>query len=146
VIPPARLRVGIWLGFVIACAIIVARSQYGADLAAFLPSSPSPTQRFLVDELREGVVSRLVLVGIEGGEQGKLAALSQSLAARLEKEAGPDPTARVARAYSLLYQRPPTRHEIGAAARFLLGRETDHAAWAQYSQALLGSNEMQFVD
>ena len=85
-IPPARLRVGIWLGFVIACAIIVARSQYGADLAAFLPSSPSPTQRFLVDELREGVVSRLVLVGIEGGEQGKLAALSQSLAARLEKD------------------------------------------------------------
>ena len=85
-IPPARLRVGIWLGFVIACAIIVARSQYGADLAAFLPSSPSPTQRFLVDELREGVVSRLVLVGIEGGEQGKLAALSQSLAVRLEKD------------------------------------------------------------
>ena len=85
-IPPARLRVGIWLGFVIACAIIVARSQYGADLAAFLPSSPSPTQRFLVDELREGVVSRLVLVGIEGGEQGKLAALSQSLAARMEKD------------------------------------------------------------
>ena len=85
-IPPARLRVGIWLGFVIACAIIVARSQYSADLAAFLPSSPSPTQRFLVDELREGVVSRLVLVGIEGGEQGKLAALSQSLEARLEKD------------------------------------------------------------
>jgi predicted exporter len=83
--PPARLRAGIWLGFVIACAIIVARSQYGADLAAFLPSSPSPTQRFLVDELRDGVVSRLILVGVEGREQDKLAALSRSLAARLEK-------------------------------------------------------------
>ena len=83
--PPARVRVGVWLGFVLACAVIVARSQYGADLAAFLPSSPSPTQRFLVDELREGVVSRLILIGIEGREQDKLAALSGSLAARLEK-------------------------------------------------------------
>ena len=82
---PARVRVGIWLVFVVACAIIVARSQYGADLAAFLPSSPSPTQRFLVDELREGVVARLILIGIEGREQDKLAALSRSLAARLQK-------------------------------------------------------------
>ena len=82
---PARIRVGIWLGFLVACSIIVAKSQYGADLAAFLPSSPSPTQRFLVDELREGVVSRLILIGIEGGEEDKLATLSRSLAERLEK-------------------------------------------------------------
>src|SRR5258708_34989051 len=82
---PARLRVGIWLGFVLACAIIVARSQYGADLAAFLPSSPSPTQRFLVGELHEGVVSRLILIGIEGRGQDELAALSRSLAGRQPK-------------------------------------------------------------
>ncbi len=82
---PARMRAGIWLGFVLACAIIVARSEYSADLAAFLPSSPTPTQRFLVDELREGVVSRLILIGIEGREQDKLAALSRALAARLQK-------------------------------------------------------------
>ena len=82
---PARMRVGIWLGFVLACAILVARSQYGADLAAFLPSSPSPTQRFLVDELREGVVSRLILIGVEGREQDRLAAVSRALAARLQE-------------------------------------------------------------
>ena len=82
---PARMRVGIWLGFLVACSIIVARSQYGADLAAFLPSSPSPTQRFLVEELREGVVSRLILIGIEGAKQDRLATLSRSLAQRLEK-------------------------------------------------------------
>ncbi len=82
---PALVRVGIWLGFVLACAIIVARSQYSADLAAFLPSSPTPSQRFLVDELREGAVSRLILIGIEGHDEGKLAALSRSLAARLER-------------------------------------------------------------
>jgi predicted exporter len=79
------MRVGIWLGCVLACAIIVARSQYAADLAAFLPSSPSPTQRFLVDELREGAVSRLILIGIEGRTQEELGALSRALAGRLEK-------------------------------------------------------------
>ena len=82
----ARIRIGIWLGFLVACSIIVARSHYGADLAAFLPSSPSPTQRFLVDELREGGVSRLILIGIEGGNEDRLAALSRSLAERLEKD------------------------------------------------------------
>ncbi len=83
---PARLRVGIWLGFVLACAIIVARSQYSADLAAFLPSSPTPTQRFLVDELREGVVSRLILIGIEAREPNAAAALSRALAQRLQQD------------------------------------------------------------
>ena len=84
---PARVRVGLWVGCILACAIIVARAQYSADLVAFLPSSPSPTQRFLVDELREGVVSRLILIGIEGREQDKLAAVSGSLAARLDGNA-----------------------------------------------------------
>jgi len=81
---PARLRVGIWLGFLLACGIIVARANYSADLAAFLPSSPTPMQRFLVDELREGVVSRLVMIGIEGSGKDQLAALSRSLAQRLQ--------------------------------------------------------------
>ncbi len=84
---PARLRVGIWIGFVLACAIIVARSQYSADLAAFLPSSPTPTQRFLVDELREGVVSRLILIGIDAREPDSAATLSRSLSQRLQQDA-----------------------------------------------------------
>ena len=84
---PARLRVGLWLGFLAACGIVVARTDYSADLAAFLPSSPTPTQRFLVDELREGVASRLILIGIEGSTQDRLAAVSRSLAQRLEKTA-----------------------------------------------------------
>jgi predicted exporter len=83
VILTARARVGIWLGLVLACVLVVARSQYTADLAAFLPSSPTPMQRFLVGELREGVVSRLMLIGIEGAGENELAALSRALAARL---------------------------------------------------------------
>lgn len=83
---PGRARVGIWLAFVVVCALVVGKSRYGADLAAFLPSSPTATQRFLVDELREGVVSRLILVGIEGAPEGELARLSRDLATRLRKD------------------------------------------------------------
>jgi len=79
-------RVGLWLGLVLACALIVARSQYTADLAAFLPSSPTPAQRFLVGELREGVVSRLMLIGIEGAAPEQLAQLSRALAPRLAQD------------------------------------------------------------
>lgn len=80
---PARARIGIWLGLVLSCVLVVARSQYTADLAAFLPSSPTPMQRFLVGELREGVVSRLMLIGIEGAGEDKLAAVSRAMAQRL---------------------------------------------------------------
>ena len=82
---PARMRVGLWLGFLLACSVVVARTHYSADLGAFLPSSPTPMQRFLVDELREGLLSRLVMIGIEGREPEKLAAISRSLAQRLAK-------------------------------------------------------------
>ena len=40
-----------------------------------------------MDELREGVVSRLILIGIEGAPQDALAALSRGLAVRLEHDA-----------------------------------------------------------
>ncbi len=72
---------------------------------------------------------------------------SDALATRLEKEAGTNTSDRVTRAYALLYQRAPTKNEASAASRFLAGRETTaRAAWAEYAQALLGSNELLFVD
>ena len=83
----ARLPVAIWLGLVAVCVLIVVRTEFSTDLAAFLPRSPTPAQQILVDELREGVVSRLILIGIEGAPQDRLAALSAGLAARLEHDA-----------------------------------------------------------
>lgn len=41
---------------------------------------------------------------------------------------------------------PPTAKELAMATRFLTGRETDKKAWSEYAQALLASNETQFVD
>lgn len=82
-----RLPVGLWLAFVIACIVITVRTEYSADLAAFLPQSPTPTQQILVDELREGVVSRIILVGIENADEDRLAALSGALVTRLGLDA-----------------------------------------------------------
>ncbi len=71
---------------------------------------------------------------------------ADALAERLEQEAGENLVSRVRRAYALLYQRSPSKHEISAASRFLSGRKTERVAWSEYAQALLGSNEMLFLD
>ena len=75
-----------------------------------------------------------------------LLAQADAFAARLEKEAGPALNNRVTRAHALLFQRPPTAKELAMATRFLTGREADKKAWSEYAQALLASNETQFVD
>ena len=75
-----------------------------------------------------------------------LLAQADAFAARLEKEAGPELNARVTLAHAVLFQRPPTAKELAMATRFLTGRETDKKAWSEYAQALLASNETQFVD
>lgn len=85
---PARLAVALWLAFVLACAAIAARTTFTADLSAFLPRAPTAEQQLLVDQLRDGLVSRLLLIGIEGGagqdqDGARRAALSKALAGKL---------------------------------------------------------------
>lgn len=83
-----RKRVGIlvlWLAAVSAALWVVARAQYVADLSAFLPAAPTPLQRLLVEQLRDGPASRLILVALEGGDAGARARLSAVLAARLRR-------------------------------------------------------------
>ncbi|MBY6261096.1 hypothetical protein EI613_04035 [Azospirillum sp. 412522] len=72
-----------WLAGLIACGLLVARTPVTADLSAFLPRSPSPTQQLLVDQLRDGVVSRLILIAIEGDTPDRRTGLSRAVAARL---------------------------------------------------------------
>lgn len=76
----------LWLGFVAACLAIVANTRFTADLSAFLPRSPSAEQQLLVDQITEGVVARLVMVGIEGGDATARARASKDLAARLRAD------------------------------------------------------------
>jgi predicted exporter len=87
-LPAARLAVALWLAWLLACAAVVTRTGFTADLSAFLPRMPSAEQQLLVDQLRDGLVSRLILVGVEGGDADGRAAISRAMAARLRKDAG----------------------------------------------------------
>lgn len=90
-----RHAVLVWLLFLVACAGTIARTHFSADLSAFLPRSPSAGQRVLVDQLRDGVISRLILVSIsggdatrsnDGGDAAARAQLSRQVAARLRAD------------------------------------------------------------
>ena len=79
-----RLPLALWLVFGLACAWVAVQARVTADMSAFLPEAATPLQRLLVAELREGVTSRLILIGIEGAPTERLAAVSRALAKRLE--------------------------------------------------------------
>ncbi|RQR50184.1 hypothetical protein DIE21_17675 [Burkholderia sp. Bp9140] len=86
-LPALRQRaVLVWLVALVACGIAIARANFTADLSAFLPSAPSAGQRVLVDQLRDGIVSRLILVAIDGGDAATRAALSQRVAGTLRAD------------------------------------------------------------
>lgn len=75
----------LWLGLLTVCALGVSRARFTADMSAFLPSAPSAEQQLLVDLLRDGMISRLILVGIEGGDADARASASSALADRLRR-------------------------------------------------------------
>ena len=76
----------IWALLVIIAAAIVARATYTADLSAFLPRSPSATQRLLIEQLRTGPAARLILVALEGADARTRARLSVQLARQLRSD------------------------------------------------------------
>ena len=79
----SRIAIAVWVAALAACIFVIGRTPFSADLSAFLPSSPTPAQQILVEQLRDGVVSRLLLVAIEGDAPAALAATSKKLAAQL---------------------------------------------------------------
>ena len=82
----ATVVVAIWL-FCLACAALVTiRTRYVTDLSALLPTHPSPAQRVLVEQLRDGAASRLVLAALEGGDPATQALVSRALAHRLRQD------------------------------------------------------------
>ncbi len=83
----ARWPVLIWLALLIAALAVIARTRIDADFSAFLPAAPTPQQQLLVDQLQNGVVARMLLVGIEGGSNEMRGAASRHLAATLRARA-----------------------------------------------------------
>jgi predicted exporter len=74
----AALATAIWL--------FAFHTRITTDLTGFLPRSAGLAEQLLVQQMREGVASRLILMGIEGAAEGDLARLSKGLATRLEAD------------------------------------------------------------
>lgn len=73
----------IWLLLILTGTGLLFRTSFTADLSAFLPRNPTQEQQMLVEQLRDGMVSRLILAGIEGTNAQTHAALSKSLAKKM---------------------------------------------------------------
>jgi predicted exporter len=84
--PMARYAVALLL--LAALGLYSARAvRIESDFSAFLPPSATPQERLLVAQLRDGLVARLMLIALHGGDEATLARASRALAARL----GSDP-------------------------------------------------------
>ena len=83
----ARRSVVIWLLATLAGVAIVWNSRFVADMSFFLPARPGAAQQVLVDQIRTGAVSRLLMLAIAGGDARQRAGLSRDLRRRLA--AGP---------------------------------------------------------
>lgn len=83
-----RIAVLAWLAGLAFCAwIAFAHTRIYTDLTGFLPAAPDRSQQLLLDQLRAGPASRLILIGIEGGNPQNLATVSHALADALRKDA-----------------------------------------------------------
>lgn len=81
-----RAAIVVWLALIVASIVIIARSHFTADLSAFLPRTPTAQQQLLMDQLRDGLASKLILVGIEGADEASRAAISKKIAQRLRSD------------------------------------------------------------
>jgi predicted exporter len=80
---PAWRTLLLWLLAMLAGATVVWNSHFSNDISFFLPARPTAAQQVLVDQLKEGAVSRLLMLAIEGGDAAQRATLSRDLRTRL---------------------------------------------------------------
>ena len=75
----------LWLVGMLACLLVIAQTHFVADLSAFMPRAPNARQQLLIDQLRDGAVARLMMLGIEGADGVERARLSRALAKELQQ-------------------------------------------------------------
>ena len=80
-----RCAIGLWLCSLVVMIGVVVDTPFTSDMSAFLPRAPTPEQQMLVDQLRDGSASRLILLGIEGATPAARAGISRLLAAQLRE-------------------------------------------------------------
>src|SRR5262245_1139334 len=78
-----RLAVAIWVLVLALGAWQLARTRVIADLGAFLPPSATPTQELMLEQMRSGVASRIMLIALGGAPEERLAEASAALASAM---------------------------------------------------------------
>jgi predicted exporter len=73
----------VWLAAMVVGLWLCARASYVADLSAFLPSAPTPEQRVLMTQLKNGATGRVLMIGLRGGTPQARTDASRKLAASL---------------------------------------------------------------
>ncbi|MCZ8251440.1 MAG: MMPL family transporter [Hylemonella sp.] len=81
-----HLPILLWLAVLAGFGAVILRTPVVTDLSAFMPSAPSERQQMLVDQFKEGIIARLIIVGIEGGDAAERARLSRALADSLRPQ------------------------------------------------------------
>ncbi|MBW8314437.1 MAG: hypothetical protein K0M73_06085, partial [Hydrogenophaga sp.] len=76
----------VWLALMLAGVAVVWNSRFSADMSFFLPSKPTVEQQALVGQLKDGTVSRLLMLSIDGGDATQRAAVSRELRKRLASD------------------------------------------------------------
>ena len=75
-----RLRVFlVWLLLMGVGLAVVANSRFSTDISFFLPTDPTPEQQVLVGQLKDGSVSRLLMLAIGGGDASARAKVSRAM-------------------------------------------------------------------
>jgi len=77
---------GVFAVLALLALTAIARATYTADLSAFLPRTPTARERLLVDELRTGLASRVIMVAVEGGNAAQRAQVAAGLARALRAD------------------------------------------------------------
>lgn len=75
----------LWLLFSAGCVLMIFNTRFVADMSAFTPKKLSEKQQLLLDQLRDGTVARLVMLGIEGADSAQRATASRALGESLRK-------------------------------------------------------------
>jgi predicted exporter len=134
-----RWPLAIWLTALVFCIwIVAAHTRFSTDMGAFLPDSASPAQQLMVEQLRDGVTSRIVLLAVENAEAGELAKSSKALARALQASGHFSYVRNGEQALT------PVEHERLMQYRYLLSPATDaaHFSPAGLQQSLQDSLQL----
>ena len=82
---PSRLPVLLWLAWLaIAAWVLAVRTPVATDLTFFLPREAGLLDTILVQQMREGPASRLLLIALEGGDAATRVSASRRLTETLQ--------------------------------------------------------------